>query len=160
MTDFKTRPEFIIDGMLRGLVKWLRALGFSAVSVHKLSEISGFLNKNPETIFITASPFHWENILHSRKLLVRSHSIEGQLRALNIMYKIFEMMDLFSICLSCNTFIEPVSIDEIVDRIPNRVRDSFEEFWYCPVCERVYWHGGHVERMIRKLRSMKVPIHF
>jgi len=160
MTDFKTRPEFIIDGMLRGLVKWLRVLGFNTIFVHKLSEVPELLNSKPEAAFITASPVHYEKILCSSKLLITSVSIEDQLQEINRIYNIFEIMDPFSLCLSCNISIKPVSTGEIPDRIPERVRQSFEQFWHCPVCQRVYWQGGHVDRMIRKLRSMKVPINF
>ena len=56
-------------------------------------------------------------------------------------------------CLVCNAV--PVEVDKhaVEAALPPRTRASFERFWRCPGCARVYWHGSHWRRMHEALRA-------
>jgi uncharacterized protein with PIN domain len=50
-------------------------------------------------------------------------------------------------CLRCNTFLVPVGKGEVLLRLPELVRERYDEFQTCPTCKRVYWKGTHYQRM-------------
>jgi uncharacterized protein with PIN domain len=58
----------------------------------------------------------------------------------------------------CNIKVLLLKKSEIVDDIPERVIKNFGAFYYCPNCNKIYWQGGHVQRMLDKLQRMGVPI--
>jgi uncharacterized protein with PIN domain len=153
-------PAFIVDGMLKGLVKWLRILGFSSTSSADLSEIYTLLNNKPGTAFVTASRTHFSKFSQDNSILLTSNNITDQLRELNEHYGIFQKINLFSICLICNIPVVPVAREKIINQIPEQVSLSMKQFWRCPSCEKIYWQGGHVYRMVNKLRQLKIPVNF
>jgi hypothetical protein len=58
--------------------------------------------------------------------------------------------DPFSRCLLCNVVLRPAT-PLARSRLPEGVRASFGDFNQCPQCDRLYWAGGHVQRMRARL---------
>jgi hypothetical protein len=108
--------------------------------------------------FITASKKHYEESKGQKKVFIPFDSISEQLNYLNKKLDIFEKINFLSRCLLCNTKILPAKKNEIIDDIPERVIKNFGTFYYCSNCNKIYWQGGHVQRMLDKLQRMGVPI--
>lgn len=55
----------------------------------------------------------------------------------------------FSRCLECNGVLSPVSRQPVLDRLPRSSRAVFHDFTECGSCGKLYWRGGHHERLTR-----------
>ena len=53
----------------------------------------------------------------------------------------------FTRCLHCNWPLTPVSKEEVLPRLPERVAAHYHTFSVCTRCERVFWEGSHWHRM-------------
>ncbi|MEJ2636947.1 MAG: Mut7-C RNAse domain-containing protein [Calditrichia bacterium] len=153
-----TRPSFIVDNMLRGLARWLRFLGFPSEIVMSVPEAEKIRDLHPEAIFLTSSYNHLADFAGGKSHAVESGTIKEQLHELESAFGIFGRIDLLSICSVCNVPIEPATKSQVKDRVPEKVWRSFDKFWQCPHCHRIYWKGGHVERLIEKLKRMDIPL--
>jgi uncharacterized protein with PIN domain len=153
-----TRPEFIADTMLKGLAKWLRFLGFSTAIAENFEAGQQLLKLNSSDIFITASPDHFRQMGEPAAILVKKNKISDQLLEIDAKLHIFTKIKLFSICSICNIPIQSISKEEVVARIPDMVKNNFNNFWICPGCQRIYWQGGHILRLIDKLVRMGIPL--
>ena len=152
------RPEFITDTMLQGLGKWLRFLGFLTAVPENFEAAKKLLKDNPSQIFLTSSPNHFQQITNSVTCLIKHNNITEQLREIDERFHIFHNVNLFSICSLCNLPVQSISRDEVTGQIPALVTSSFEKFWKCPSCQRIYWQGGHIQRLLEKMRRMGIPV--
>jgi uncharacterized protein with PIN domain len=59
----------------------------------------------------------------------------------------------FRRCMRCNGLLQPVSKEEIIDRLQPLTRLYFDEFYMCSECGQVYWKGSHYERMQRVINE-------
>lgn len=55
----------------------------------------------------------------------------------------------FSRCLACNGMLRPVARQDVLDRLPRSSRAVFREYTECDRCGKLYWPGGHHERLAR-----------
>ena len=58
----------------------------------------------------------------------------------------------FTRCMVCNTSLRPASSEQF-SSLPEKIQSQIEAPVYCPVCNKVYWDGGHVERMRERLET-------
>jgi len=58
-------------------------------------------------------------------------------------------------CPKCNTQINPLSKEEVKDRVPQSTIRYYDEFWGCPKCGNVYWQGSHWKKINRTLLEAK-----
>lgn len=58
----------------------------------------------------------------------------------------------FSRCLICNNELLPGQ-GSCTDIFPPYVMEEYIAVFHCPVCNKVFWHGGHVQRMRRQLEQ-------
>jgi uncharacterized protein with PIN domain len=135
-------------------------MGFSTLSYEDLQKNSTAHEIEPPAIFVTASKSHRFNFSPENIVLITSDDLASQLHELNNQLGIFNSLNLFSICLNCNIPVEIISKNAILDQVPEKVRLRIERFWYCPSCHQVYWKGGHVTRMLDKLKRLGIPINF
>jgi len=152
------RPEFITDTMLQGLGKWLRFLGFLTAVPENFEAAKKLLKDSPSQIFLTSSPNHFQQITNSVTCLIKHNNITEQLREIDERFHIFHNVNLFSICSLCNLPVQSISRDEVTGQIPALVTSSFEKFWKCPSCQRIYWQGGHIQRLLQKMQRMGIPV--
>jgi hypothetical protein len=69
-------------------------------------------------------------------------------------------------CPKCNAVLAVASKEEVEgiarerrggapgEAIPDGVLGRHEEFWRCPGCGQVYWHGSHYDRIIGKIGEL------
>ena len=153
----KTRPSkfpnsnqtlaFDVDGMLGGLAKWLRILGYDAS--YPISRPSF------GRIFVTArkrvSFFPSVQVTHARP--------EAQLlRVLNELEITPDPALFLSRCLVCNVKVKSIPKEEVYGKVPPQIFKTCSEFNQCPVCSRIYWEGSHGERIIERLKQAGIEI--
>jgi len=153
----KDHYKFIADSMLLGLVRWLRFLGFQTWCFQNLIDVRELLQKDPNFIYLTCSKSHIQQLKPTHFYLITEDLIERQLHSLNERFEIFQSARLLTLCTVCNAAVEKIDKKEIKTKVPQKVHENFKQFWQCPDCQRVYWHGGHVLRLKEKLTRMNIP---
>jgi len=148
--------KFLLDQALGGLCKWLRILGYDAISLRGDPET--ILKKAQEEgrIIVTRTRGLFEKIKGKGQVyFIRENKPLFQLKELfgNLDLKVREET-LFSRCLLCNQELREVSPDEVKDRVPDFIFRTHTHFSECPKCHRVFWGGTHYERMIKTLREV------
>lgn len=145
--------KLLCDEMLKGLARWLRAAGHDTELAH---------DGEPDRELITrALTSNRLLITRDRKLmehrnadqavcLLECNSLDSCARVLTDKTNIDWLHKPFTRCLICNTALLTVESNPNTT-IPDDVRDS--PLLRCPECERIYWEGGHVKRMRKKLIS-------
>ncbi|GAB4168118.1 MAG: hypothetical protein Kow00108_01030 [Calditrichia bacterium] len=58
-----------------------------------------------------------------------------------------------SICSVCNRTLLPVRREEILNILPSKVKIYCNEFNQCPGCNRLYWDGTHVQKIMNKIKK-------
>jgi len=53
-------------------------------------------------------------------------------------------------CAICNEPLEDVDKESVRGQVPPYTYSTQERFCRCGVCGRIYWHGSHVDRVLRE----------
>jgi uncharacterized protein with PIN domain len=147
---------FIIDGMLGGLSRWLRILGFDTIYyIDKDDEELKIEAKKSERILVTRDHelFRQAKNQNINAILIQSEQTVEQLQEL------VELLDLSltpknTRCPKCNNLINPVDKELISDKVPPESFNAFEEYWICSNCGAVYWKGSHWEQILKTLENI------
>jgi len=145
--------KFLCDQMLGTLAKWLRIYGFdtyfatSEVDDSDLIEIS----KKENRTLITRDK---QLIINAKRenLKVIELNITDLDEQLKQVLKDVEVdkLKILSRCILCNSIIEKIEKEKIKNKVPPRVFENNDEFWFCKKCNKIYWRGTHTEDMIKK----------
>ncbi len=148
-------PRFICDVHLGKLASLLRMLGFDtsykadATDIEllnsSLDERRALLSKDRELL-------HHESLQRGYKV----HSCQPRQQLIEIMtrFDLCEMINPFCRCICCNMLLESIPKEDIVHRLPPRVQEYYQEFYYCRQCDHVYWKGSHYERMNEYIENL------
>jgi uncharacterized protein with PIN domain len=140
--------RFIADAHLGGLARLLRMAGFDTLYDNNFQdgEIAA-LSEQEDRIVLT----------RDRELLKRRTITHGcyvhALKSTQQLGEIFGRLDLarsarpFTLCLHCNAPLRAVDKAVVEDRLPPKVRQHYERFSTCDVCQRVFWEGSHWRSM-------------
>ncbi len=63
--------DFIVDEMLKGLIRWLRILGFNTLEIISLSKEEYYLFNN--YYYLTGSPKHYDLWNNHKKILLKEN---------------------------------------------------------------------------------------
>ncbi len=145
--------RLLCDEMLKGLCRWLRAAGYDAEQADD--------GERDRDLLARARASGRMLITRDRKLmehrgagetvcLLECNGLDPCARELTRKLGIDWQYRPFSRCLICNRPLEPLAPGAAAS-VPEDVRDR--PLFRCPRCGRIYWEGGHVRRMRRKLRQ-------
>ena len=161
VTRIETRPhrrqEFVLDVHLGKLAQLLRMLGFDAL----------YRNDAREKDILDMAARDDRIVLSKSASLLGSSTITAgyRIRSDNPREQLVEVLERFDLwlcahpfqrCLHCNTILIAVPKQEILDRLPEKVRALSCAFTWCPTCDQLYWEGTHVERMRKFMKDLSV----
>jgi uncharacterized protein len=147
--------KFILDNHLGRLAAYLRMLGFDAryrndFEDRQLAEIA----EQDGRILLT----------RDRRLLMRKQVSSGYcVRKLEPQEQLKEVIKRFGLqryarpfrrCIRCNSILEPVRKEQVLERLEPLTRQYYDEFRICPDCQQIYWKGSHFTRMERLVREV------
>lgn len=143
--------RFIADGMLGGLGRLLRMLGVDCSSYSGSQEGLIIQAKKEGRIILTRN-----TRLRKREgvVFITPLRLIDQLQKINQIYDIKGTSHPLTRCLICNEKIRPVSREEVRDKIPYYTYLHFEEFYQCPICNRIYWNGSHRQEMEERIKRI------
>ncbi|WP_269473935.1 Mut7-C RNAse domain-containing protein [Athalassotoga saccharophila] len=138
--------RFLCDNTIGKLMKKLRLLGFDA------QPFDEYRNNN-DRILLTRSREKWQK-WPGESFLIVSNNWRDQLKEVERRYSLIQEMRPFTRCVECNTLLADVKAEEVRDRIPERVFLTVKDFKICPNCKRIYWHGTHVENIMKNFEGV------
>lgn len=143
--------------MLGKLAKWLRFLGFNTAYNTELSksQIISMSIKEKRT-FLTKDSSINDYSGNFKFYFVKSMELDSQLNEIIQEFDLRRNMNPFSLCSTCNSTVELISKEEIENKLPDKVRQYQDEFWYCRNCDKLYWKGSHYERMMKFLKEKNI----
>lgn len=146
---------FIVDSHLGKLARMLRLIGFDTQ-----------YDKDDDDLEIVRKSIQQKQIIltRDRQLLQRKEVTHGYcVRSTdpeNQVYEVLERFDLYSQvkafyrCMMCNGIIHPIDKADIRHRLKPKTEKYFNEFYFCPGCERIYWKGSHYEKLKKKVEKL------
>jgi uncharacterized protein with PIN domain len=145
---------FIADVHAGKLAKALRMLGFNTVyyNDHNDHEIAEVADTNSRIVLtrdvglLKHKKINWGHWL-------RSQHVDEQLLEVLKKFNCNNEISPFKRCIECNGKIEPVKKEEILEFLPAKTKEHFDEFYQCISCRRVYWKGSHYENMLKKIEK-------
>jgi hypothetical protein len=140
--------RFIVDTMLGDVARWLRILGFDTRYSRGYSDrelLSEALLTGRILVTRDRGLYAKARKASVKAVLVESTTIEERLAELSVKLGFEIRVDPnASRCPECNGVLERVADKSVVrDRVPPQAYNSYDVFYVCTVCGRVYWEGSH-----------------
>ncbi|MDH7600997.1 MAG: Mut7-C RNAse domain-containing protein [Armatimonadota bacterium] len=151
------RVKFVADCMLGKLAKWLRMLGFDTLYIPDADddELVRLAVRENRVLLTRDSRLSDRRMVRSRCVLVRWGSTSEQLRQVVKQMNLgIDQNALFTRCTICNSPIVPLSRSDVKGRVPPYVYETQHDYGYCAQCNKIYWRGTHVERVLRALERI------
>jgi uncharacterized protein with PIN domain len=148
--------RFILDAHLGKLARYLRMLGFDSL----------YRNDYSDREIIETARDEKRIILTRDKLLLRSprvdhgyyiRAVEKHAQLVEVVKKfdLYSQFRSFSRCMTCNTALSPTPRETIrLGRIDPAIHNCYEEFYFCPSCDKFFWRGSHFDRMEQYIREI------
>lgn len=150
--------SFICDVHLGRLSKYLRMLGFDTSYLNnytpqQIIEISNLENRVilSKNIQLTRH----KEVTHA--YWVRSAEPKEQLKDLIYGLNILKLAQPLTRCLNCNSKLEIIKKEDIINRLEERTAKYYTEFFRCPLCDQIYWKGSHYESMLEFIHQIEKP---
>jgi hypothetical protein len=152
--------RFVADVHAGKLAKALRMLGFDTVYNNRYAdEQLADIAEKEDRIVLTRDV----GLLKYKKIKwgywLRSQKTDEQLQEVVNRCDLAIMINPSVRCIECNGSIEPVEKEKILQKIPPKTAQFFDEFYQCKCCEKVYWKGSHYEHMVEKINKLYPPRH-
>jgi uncharacterized protein with PIN domain len=148
----------LCDQMLGTLAKWLRLFGFDTFYANSEMEDEELLQvaKKEDRVIITRDK---QLIARGKKekLPVIEMNTTDLDEQLNLVLKNVDIDQkaILSRCSVCNTILDKVKKSEVKNKVPKKVFENNEKFWFCSKCDKFYWMGTHYDKIIKKIDEVK-----
>lgn len=149
-------PKFILDVHLGKLSRYMRMLGFDTFYKNDLEDeqiVNISLEEKRTILTRDIGLLKRGKVTHG--YYVRNTEIEKQLDEIVNRFQLENKIKEFSRCIECNTLLKSVEKEKIIDQLPPKVRENYNEFFICPNCSKIYWKGSHVEDMLQVVNKFK-----
>jgi uncharacterized protein with PIN domain len=146
-------PRFLCDEMLVQLGHWLRAAGYDTLIAQRQARDRSLVARaviDGRLLLTRDRKLREIRDADACVVLLEGEGIETWVRDLTRRFDIDWMARPFSRCLVCNTELRPAP-RLARDRLPPAVTSTVADINYCRQCDKLYWVGGHVRKMVRRL---------
>ncbi len=142
------KPKFILDVHLGVLSRYMRMLGLDTLYENNLSDndlIDASLKG--KRIILTRDLGVLKHAKVLRGYFVRNTNPKKQIKEVVDRFDLKSVVKKFSRCIECNSVLEKIDKQIIMDRLPPKVKKSYDEFFICTRCDKIYWQGSHFDKM-------------
>jgi uncharacterized protein with PIN domain len=140
--------QFRVDRPLGKLVKWLRLLGYDAISDSLPDKmVLTRASRSDNRIWITnAKQMETiEGLIH-----ISTNKPIDQLRQIIIALNIQrQALKPFTRCSLCNCKLIAVDRAGVRGQVPDYIWETHRQFRSCDFCNKIFWPGSHVDRQRR-----------
>ena len=145
--------HLLCDEMLKGVGRWLRAAGYDVAIVDDGAHDDDLLARAAaeQRLLLTCDRRLAERAGPAATVVVLgTENLEGAARELSERLGVDWLHAPFTRCLRDNAPLLPAD-EEAIAGLPATARQGDGPIMRCPECNRVYWPGSHVRRMLAKL---------
>lgn len=148
-------PKFVLDVHLGKLANHLRMLGFDTQYRNNFSDADLItLSHNEQRTLLSKDRVLIEESGITRGYLVKEKDPKLQLVEILDRFDLYSLINPFCRCIECNTVLIPIEKEQILHRLPPKVKELFSNFLYCKNCDRIYWQGSHFAHMSKFIDSV------
>ncbi|MBN1997619.1 Mut7-C ubiquitin/RNAse domain-containing protein [candidate division KSB1 bacterium] len=149
-------PTFILDVHLGKLARLLRLFGFDSLYRNDFTDPQIIrIAKQERRIIITRDRGILKNSSVTHGFYPRSTNPREQLLQVLQRFDLFSQLHPFQRCISCNGKIHKVDKSQIVEKLPPKVAASYDVFFRCQHCRKIYWQGSHFEKLSEYVQHVK-----
>jgi hypothetical protein len=153
--DFQEKAglRFLCDAMLVQLGHWLRAAGYDTVIAERHTSDRALVTRaivDGRILLTRDRKIREISDAQRHVVLLRRERIHDLVADITPQFGIDWLAKPFSRCLVCNMKLRPAP-PLARSRLPPAVLESVPEINYCRQCDKLYWAGGHVRRMLERL---------
>jgi uncharacterized protein with PIN domain len=156
------KTAFVLDVHLGALARILRMLGFDASYRNDYGDAQLVkISVSEKRILLTRDKTLLKNGSLTHAYWLRSTDPEEQAREVLDRFDLHRNIRPFERCLECNGKIQKVEKSRVLDQLETGTAATYDEFFQCKDCRKVYWKGSHykrLERTVEKLISGKKRI--
>jgi uncharacterized protein with PIN domain len=141
-------PCFLLDNHLGQLATYLRMFGFDCLYRNDYQD---------EELAQVAVEQDRVLLTRDRRLLMRKgirhgyciHQTDPHRQAAEVLkrFSLTGRIKPFQRCLKCNTPLQVVNKQDILERLEPLTKRYYDDFKICPNCQQIYWKGSHYEHM-------------
>jgi len=149
-------PKFILDVHLGKLARLLRTLGFDCLWRENLPDEEILkIQRKESRIVLSRDKALVQKCPAESGCLILSDEPKEQAKEVVGRFDLIVRIDPFTVCLECNGRIKPVEKEKIASRLEPETKQSFDEFFMCLTCHKIYWKGSHYDRMSEWVGELK-----
>jgi hypothetical protein len=156
MADFyakiaECKYMFIVDSMHGKLARKLRIFGFDSLYYNYINddELLNILASTNRILLTGDKELYKKAIRYNNRCILLNEGDENNLvkigRILNIKF-LFDPS--YSRCPLCNNILIKYEKSNVINKVPKKVYELNDEFWYCKACDKIYWRGSHIKRIL------------
>jgi uncharacterized protein with PIN domain len=141
--------------MLAGLARWLRAAGHDTLIAAPAAADADLIAtcRTEERVLVSRDRRLIERAQAAvPAVLLTGNCLDEDARQLAAALRLDWTHAPFTRCLIDNSVLRPAHETERMS-VPERSRNLPGPFTACPSCGRVFWPGGHVQRMLARLEG-------
>lgn len=145
-------PKFYADNNVHRLGRGLRTLGYDTKLYGEGTDdvLRDLCRDEGRWLLSCDSDFLGE----ANAVVLESVDWQVQLQAVVRHFQLDPHSYRYSLCLNCNCSVYTVEPTNHVGQVPDWVVATDDPLWRCPECERLFWAGGHLERMNARYDSL------
>lgn len=147
-------PKFICDVHLGKLARNLRMIGIDTFYKNDFtdSDLVNVALKEKRTI-LTRDIGILKRTEVTHGYYLRSNESQYQTKEVIKRFQLKGLVKEFTRCLKCNSLLNPISREKILNELPAKVKQYHNEFYFCNNCNKVYWQGSHYDKMLNTIKS-------
>ncbi len=140
--------RFVLDNHLGKLAAYLRLLGFDCLYHNDFQDeaLAAISSQQGRTLLTRDVHLLMRSVI-TQGYWVRSKQPRQQVVEVLTRFNLFTALVPFGRCVHCNTLLESVPKEQILERLEPLTRRYFDQFQRCPACGQVYWQGSHYTHM-------------
>jgi uncharacterized protein with PIN domain len=149
--------KFLCDQMLGSLAKWLRLIGFDTFYANAEMDDDELIRvaKKEDRVVITRDKELMSKMKKQKLPIVELNTtdIDEQLKIVLKDVSI-NQKNVLSRCSVCNIILDEIKKKDVRGKVPERVFENNEKFWFCSNCNKIYWMGTHYDKIKNKIKKL------
>lgn len=152
-------PKFILDVHLGKLARLMRMFGIDTLyrNDFKDDELIS-LSVNEKRVIITRDIELLKRNIVDRGYWLRNENPIDQIVEVIIRFDLQNKLKDFSRCISCNGLLVVIEKQFVLNQLPDKVKNLYNEFYVCSECKKIYWKGTHFTDMQKTVEQIKSRI--
>lgn len=145
-------PKFVLDVHLGKLARLMRLLGLDTFYGNKLGEEEIVeISLSERRTILTKDLGLLKRGKVSHGYWIRNTDPREQIREVLERFDLINSVNAFSRCLECNSLLRKILKREVIEKLPEMVREYCDDYYICKSCNKIFWKGTHYQNMSKTI---------